>query len=347
MEHGGDLETYRGANSSPLIDFSSNINPLGIDERVAKRMRGALNQLDRYPDIRYRKLKASLGEFLRADPDSIVVGNGAMEIIASCIALFPSIYIATPCFNEYARLARGLDISVKIHATAPPFRLEIDRWIEELPKNSLAILTNPNNPTGYVIERTDLERMHRAVEERGSYLLLDETFVDFVDPSKADRFWGRNYPRLIKVQAATKSAALAGLRLGFAILPPSLVEPYKRRQLPWTVNTIASEAGCVLVELDDYFERSRRYIKEERLRLKREIDASAIGTAYPSEANFLLIHLEGIRAKTCFEFLLSRGFLVRTYDEAPLKDEFIRIAVRTKEENSRFLDAWARLERRL
>ncbi|MDD7363715.1 MAG: histidinol-phosphate transaminase [Peptoniphilus sp.] len=345
MEHGGDLETYRGAYSAPLIDFSSNINPLGIDPRVMERMVSALAGAERYPDISYRKLRRSLSEFLGADAEEIVVGNGAMEIIATCISLFSDVYIAEPCFNEYARIARGAGVAIHRFQTEPPFRLDVDAFIDSMPEGTLAILTNPNNPTGYLLSWEELDRIYGAVEARNGYLLLDETFIDFVDTVAMDRHWGIGRPRVIKVQAATKSAALAGIRLGYGILPASLRDAYAERTLPWTVNVVAAEAGCVLNRLEDYFDATRRYVRGERERLARAIDASTIGSAYESTANFLLIRLDRLDADRCFQFLLKRGILIRTYGDPPLRDRFIRIAVRTKEENDRLIAAWSELER--
>lgn len=344
MEHGGDIESYRGSYRGSIIDFSSNINPLGIHEKVKESMVRALDLSDRYPDRHYGALKKSLAEFMGCREESVVVGNGAMEIIDHCIRMFPGIYIAEPCFNEYGGIAENESKAVRRFFMESPFSLNVDAFIENMPRGVLTILTNPNNPTGYVLRNDEIEKIYEAVEARDGYLLMDETFIEFVDLHDMDPSPGFHLPRMIKVRAATKSAALAGVRLGFASMPRDLKEAFEKHQLPWTVNRIASEAGQVLKDLDDYFEESRHYVAKERRRLMEAIDSSSIGKAYKSEANFILIELKNISSKEVFAFLLERGILVRTYSDEVLKG-YIRIAVRRKEENNQFIDAWKSLER--
>lgn len=344
MEHGGDIESYRGAYKGSLIDFSSNINPLGLHEKVKNSMERGLTLSDHYPDRHYRALKKSLADFMGCPKESIVVGNGAMEIIDICIRMFPGIYIAEPCFNEYGGIAESEGRSVSRFTMEPPFSLDVDAFIENMPMGVLTILTNPNNPTGYVLRNDEVEKIYKAVEARDGYLLMDETFIEFVDLQDVDPSLGFQWPRMIKVRAATKSAAMAGVRLGFASMPRDLKESFEKHQLPWTVNCIASEAGQVLNYLDDYFEESRHYVAKERQRLTEVIDSSSIGKAYKSEANFILIELKNISSKEAFAFLLERGILVRTYSDKFLKG-YIRIAVRREEENMHFMDAWKSLER--
>lgn len=344
MEHGGDIESYRGSYRGPIIDFSSNINPLGVHEKVNRAMEKGLRSADRYPDRHYRALKKALAKFMDCDEHNLVVGNGAMEIIDGCIRMFPGIYIAEPCFNEYEKIAKNEGKTVSRFFTDSPFRLSVDDFIRNMPRGVLTILTNPNNPTGYVLKNKEIDKIYNAVEANDGYLLIDETFMDFVDLPDVDPSFGLTYPRMIKVRAATKSAALAGVRLGFAGMPRGLKEAFETRQLPWTVNCMASEAGQVLKDLDDYFENTKRYVAEERERLLEAVNSSAIGKAFKGEANFILIELKTISAKDAFNFLLERGILVRTYSDAVLKN-YIRIAVRRKEENDQFIDAWKSLER--
>ena len=344
MEHGGDIESYRGSHKGPIIDFSSNINPLGIHEKVNRAMKNALGSADRYPDRYYRALKKSLAVFMGCDEKNLVVGNGAMEIIDGCIRMFPGIYIAEACFNEYEKIVKNEGKTVSRFHMDPPFRLSVDDFIRNMPGGVLTILTNPNNPTGYVLKNDEIEKIYHAVESNDGYLLIDETFIDFVDLPNVNPSFGLSYPRMIKVRAATKSAALAGVRLGFAGMPHKLKEEFEARQLPWTVNCMASEAGQVLEDLDDYFKNTKRYVAEERVRLLEAVNSSAVGKAFKGEANFILIELKTISTKYAFNFLLERGILVRTYSDAVLKD-YIRIAVRKIEENNQFIDAWKSLER--
>lgn len=114
----------------------------------------------------------------------------------------------------------------------PPFRLSVDDFIRNMPGGVLTILTNPNNPTGYVLKNDEIEKIYHAVESNDGYLLIDETFIDFVDLPNVNPSFGLSYPRMIKVRAATKSAALAGVRLGFAGMPHKLKKSLKHANCP-------------------------------------------------------------------------------------------------------------------
>ena len=346
MEHGGNIETYGRGHPELLTDFSANINPLGIDPRLEAAMHRALSAADRYPDFTYRRLRRALSEYLHCAPEAVVAGNGAMEIIAGSIALFPRIYLATPCFNEYARIAKSRGIAVYTFEMAPPFRLCVPEFIEKMPENALTILTDPNNPTGYTLSDSEREAIYRAVVEKGGHLLLDETFMEFVRPPSEECSFYDEKDRLITVRAATKFFALPGIRLGYGILPAGIRKRYLARQLPWMVNVLAEEAGLWLKSLDAYGERTRAYVQRERERLATCFQKSKIAEAYPSEANFLLIRLQAPVAKRCFQFFLERHILLRIYPAGGvLADRYMRIAVRTAEENTRFMAVWREFER--
>ena len=99
LEHGGDTKTYQRQSAHPLVDFSANINPFGVPENLKEAMAEGLEGAHRYPDRFYRDLRRALGEWTGVDPDRLVVGNGAMEIIGICISLFEKIYLPTPTFS--------------------------------------------------------------------------------------------------------------------------------------------------------------------------------------------------------------------------------------------------------
>lgn len=345
MEHGGDTKTYQGKSAHPLVDFSANINPLGVPEILKEVMAEGLESAHRYPDRFYRDLRRALGEWTGVDPDRLVVGNGAMEIIGICISLFEKIYLPTPAFNEYESIARDLNKEIVTYPMRHPFRLTVDDFIAHMPERALVIITNPHNPTGYTLSADEVEEIYEAVLARGGYLLSDETFLPFVRGGEESHKAGLHRPKQITVRAATKSHALPGLRLGWAVMNDSFRDRFLRRQLPWSVNAVAEACGLRLMDCEAYVAESRELIDKERRKLLDLFEESDIAEALPGEANFLLIRLKGVSAEACFDYFLKEGILLRTFSEAPLKDEYFRMAVRDEKDNAAFRKLWMQFER--
>lgn len=345
MEHGGDTKTYQGQSAHPLVDFSANINPLGVPEILKEAMRRGLESAHRYPDRFYRDLRRALGQWIGVEADRLVVGNGAMEIIGICISLFEKIYLPTPTFNEYESIARDLNKGIVTYPMRHPFRLDADDFIARMPANALVVLTNPHNPTGYTLSAEEVEKIYEACVARGCYLLSDETFLPFVRGGEEAHKAGLHRSKQITVRAATKSHALPGLRLGWAVMNDGLRDRFLRRQLPWSVNAVAEACGIHLKECGDYMEKSRELIDKEREKLFDLFKESEIAEALPGEANFLLIRLKGVTAEACFDYFLREGILLRTFSEEPLKDEYFRMAIRDEKDNAAFRKLWMQFER--
>lgn len=345
MEHGGDTKTYEGKSARPLVDFSANINPLGVPEALKEAMDRGLEGADCYPDRFYRDLRRALGDWMGVAAERLVVGNGAMEIIAICISLFEKIYLPTPAFGEYESIARDLGREIVTYPMRHPFRLNVDDFIYHMPEGALTIITNPHNPTGYSLSGGEVAEIYEAVVARGGYLLADETFLPFVKGGEATQKAGLKRPKQITVRAATKSHALPGLRLGWAVMNDGLRDRFLKRQLPWSVNAVAEVCGQRLKDCDDYMAKSREFITAERAKLLALFNESKIAEALPGEANFLLIRLKVVPVEACFDFFLREGILLRTFSEAPLKEHYFRMAVRDEKANARFRELWTQFER--
>ena len=345
MEHGGDTKTYQGKSAYPLVDFSANINPLGVPEILKEAMTEGLEGAHRYPDRFYRDLRRALGEWMGVEADRLVVGNGAMEIIGICISLFEKIYLPTPTFSEYERIARDLNKEIVTYPMSHPFRLNADDFIAHMPEGALVILTNPHNPTGYTLSAEEVEKIYEVCVAQGGYMLSDETFLPFVRGGEEAHQAGLHRPKQITVRAATKSHALPGLRLGWAIMNDGLRDRFLRRQLPWSVNAVAEACGIHLKDCEAYMEKSRELIDKEREKLLELFEESEIAEALPGEANFLLIRLKDVTASSCFDYFLREGILLRTFSEEPLKDDYFRMAIRDEKDNAGFRKLWMQFER--
>lgn len=381
--HGGDI--YRQAVT---LDFSVNISPLGVPERVREALRAAVGRVEEYPDPRHERLVRALAEFFDVSGNRILVGNGASELImAVCHALRPeSAMITAPSFSGYREALRAVLPDSRI------FRYELRGEVSFLPdeglvaavfekKPDLLILTDPNNPNGLLIPPELLRRILDACGQTGTLLLLDACFMELAvrdgsrslttffggsDGSAGNRFSKpscetggkrglvlRDFPSRapwIELRAFTKSFAIPGVRLGYAVCSGLALAESVRRHLPeWNLSVFAEEAGLACLAVGDTLQDARSLILRERTYLSRELSAIDDGSGKriigvcPSDANFLLFRYgPDVRAGRpgLYRQLLDRGILIRDCsDYEGLCAGWYRIAVRTHEENEMLVRA--------
>ena len=272
MEHGGDLLSYKNCYDGELIDYSSNINPLGPPKGLEKVLIDSFKNLEAYPDVKYRSLKESLANYLNCEKDNVLVGNGAVEIIDNFIILSNRVIVCTPSFSEYEEraLVHGKEV-VRIPYNKD-FTIDTMAIGNTIQKNDLLILGNPNNPTGLRIDKIELIMLYEIVKRSDAYLLLDEAFYEFcpIDYDSIELFRQTNYENLGIIRAATKFFALPGIRLGYGCTSTTLTERISKIQLPWSINSLAEAAGRCIFKDKKYIDESKKYIDIERKFMNEE-----------------------------------------------------------------------------
>ena len=218
MVHGGDI--YRNCIS---LDYSVNINPLGIPASVETALREAVSLCSRYPDIRQEKLKAAIAEMDKVSADEILCGNGASELFPAILhALKPKkILIPVPSFYgyEWAAGTEACEVSYFPVREQDNFVLGED-FIEALDKETeLIYLANPNNPTGQLIPPEILKGILKRCQELDIIVVVDECFLPFCEEASIyeEMEAGMKCGNLIQVRAFTKTFAIPGVRLGYLI----------------------------------------------------------------------------------------------------------------------------------
>ena len=349
--HGGDV---RGASlefgiaPESLLDFSANINPLGFPEEVRQSVSAHLEQISQYPDPRCTELRDALAARYGLDVRQILAGNGSCALIHRIVeAIRPArVLICAPAFGEYAAAARrfGADIKLVPAREADGFALNGNRIAEALDGVALVFLCNPNNPTGQAMAQADVLRLGEACRRRGIALVVDEAFVGFADAP--DRFSvlkaSPDFENLLVLRSFTKLYGCPGLRLGYAVGAPEVIEKIARCQEPWAVSTLAQVAGIAALPCEAFRERTRLLIHSERAFLFQRLSRIAGIRPFPSEVNFLLIQIErpDLDARTLRRRLGRKGLLIRDASSFDgLDNRFFRIAVRTHKENERLLRA--------
>lgn len=340
--HGGDWAGFEKEYGKAPLDFSANVSPLGLPAGVLEAAADALAAAERYPDPMCRKLRAALAEHHGLPADSIVCGNGASDLIYRlCRVLRPKrAALFVPCFSEYALALGEIGCAVtEIPLPEPAFRLTEER-LSLVPRDcELLFLCNPNNPTGLLTERGTLHKLLDRCRTRGTILAVDECFLDFCEDAEAFSLIGelKHSPQLVILKAFTKTYAMAGLRLGYALCgDAALAEKLLSCGQPWPVSGIAQAAGAAALKETDYVNQLRALITAERRRVAAGLRERGL-RVIPGEANFLLFQCADA---TLAEKLRARGVLIRDCaDFKGLSKGWYRTAVRTAQENDALLRA--------
>lgn len=341
--HGGDLVAAQREYGGVVLDFSANLNPLGMPEKVRAAAERAVAGACAYPDALCRTLRAGIALRDRVSQEQIVCGCGAADLIFRlAFSLRPRHALLTaPTFSEYEAALGAAGCGVRRH----PLREEADfaltgDVLDALTREvDLCFLCSPNNPTGREIPAPLMEEILGRCRDLGILLVVDECFLDLSDgagPGLAPRIG--EYPDLVLLRAFTKSYAMPGLRLGYCLTHnEGLREKLYAGAQPWAVSGPAQAAGLAALECPDWPERARRLIEVERPFLAGGLTALGV-KVYPGQANYLLFRADGIGDLK--QRLLARGVLVRSCaNYHGLGPDYYRIAVRTRPENERLLRA--------
>lgn len=356
--HGGNiylLAERLGLEEREIVDFSASINPLGVPGSVLEAIKENSKSLSHYPDPDAKRLRLKIAEYTGVSPDSILCGNGSTELIYLIVrALRPSIVlIPAPTFSEYERACRLMGDRLKIvhHnlSDAADFDIKPEEFITAMNSDmkttlgtrhatlshNMAFLCNPNNPTGRLIKREDMLKIADAAKRLGCVLIVDEAFIDFCPlDSIVDEV--RNNPYLIVLRSMTKFYALSGLRIGYAVLPVSLLKAVKKAKEPWTVNTLAQISGIAAIDDEAYKSETFKLIALEKTEFERGFERLGI-SCVPSAANYCLLRFN--KARELALLLKDKGILVRECSNfTGLDDSYIRVAVKLKSDNRKLLE---------
>jgi len=343
--HGGNLTYFSdvsGLARDKILDFSANINPLGLPEWLRSLVASTLESVVHYPDPDCTDLIGAAASKYGVSRREVVAGNGSTEILH----LLPRAVSArravvpVPSYADYwdASIAAGLDVEAIPLGEKDGFALDWTVLESSLKGGDLVFLCRPNNPTGRLEDASTL----RSVANRHSdtYFVVDEAFGDFVpdmDSCTSDR-----PANMIVLLSLTKIFAIPGLRLGLAIADESIVLTIRGLQPLWSVNTLAQVVGAAALQDTEYVERSREFVAEQRTGLESQLKSIPGLTVYPGKANFLLVRIddEQIDATALAQRMLATGIAIRVCDNFKgLDRRFFRVAVRTAEENGRLCEA--------
>ena len=298
------------------------------------------NGYNRYPDPSQAKLKRRIAEIRGVDVQNIFVGNGSDEAIDLCFRIFcnpgldNAIAIA-PSYGMYSTCAAVNDVEMREVLLNDDFSLPVERLLDAADNNSkLLFICSPNNPTGNVFPREEIERI---LQEFDGMVVLDEAYIDFADEPGMLRSL-ENWPNLIILQTLSKAWGMAGLRAGLAFASNYVMRLFAQVKYPYNINvaTLSAVEKLLKAGVDDRV----KLIKEQRAFMEQKLSGmECVWRVYPSQANFLLVQVDN--AADLYNYLLGEGIIVRDRSRMPLCDNTLRITVGTPQENVRLLRAIA------
>jgi histidinol-phosphate aminotransferase len=330
-----------GIPADKVAKLDGNENPYGPSPRVLEVL-GSFDTYHRYPDPQQRALRDGLSEYVGVGPEHIVAGHGSDEIIdlllRALLAPGEAVIDCPPTFGMYgfsARVAGGKVIDVP---RKEDFSIDIDGVRAAAGRAKAVSLASPNNPTGNVLRRDELD----ALLATELLVIVDEAYVEFAGESYTSLV--PQHENLVVLRTFSKWAGLAGLRAGYGIMPRPLATVLMQIKPPYTPNVAAEAAMLASLDQRDEQMRTVRLLLEERERMAGMLRRLEFVRVYPSEANFVLCRLEGREGRDVRDRLAERGLFVRYFD-TPLLRQCIRISVGLPEHTERLVDALREMHR--
>ena len=348
-KHGGNIyeaAMERGIAIEEILDFSANINPLGIPNSLKEALIQNIHSIERYPDPDYKALVRAIAAYHGVNEQWITVGNGATEIIFALAASLNSknSLILAPTFAEYERALLKAGSEVHYYYLKEDNDFQIDEGFKKMlnPEIDLVVLCNPNNPTGQFLNRQKMMEILQQCRVFGIRLVVDEAFMDFVEAGEEETMIAcmQEYNHLYVIRALTKFFSIPGLRLGYAVASnENILRRIRDNREPWSINSLAALAGEVVLKDQAYIRETKDWLHKEKNKFYEELNAIEGIKAYKPEANYIFFSYN--KDERCLkEALLTKKILIRSCGNYKnLTNRFYRIAIKDRSSNEKLIEA--------
>ncbi|GMA48780.1 threonine-phosphate decarboxylase [Alicyclobacillus contaminans] len=352
MVHGGRVhrwcaEDHRGP--ADILDFSANLHPLGPPMEVWRALEAALPLIRHYPDDTQQHVKQVLAEYYDVEPDTLVCGNGATEVMELIVrTIRPTrIWVLEPAFAEYEAIAQRMRIPVQSLplSSTPQYNLPLAELDGQVRAGELVVLNTPHNPSGWHWPKATWFTAVKQWTQAGRYVLIDESFLDFL-PDAALETTVREAtvnPHWFTVKSATKLFAIPGLRFGFAIMHPTWADRINTLRDGWSVNSLAQAAAAAAYRTAHWMHRTQTWLSAEQAYIRDTWQRHPAIRVHPFSVNFFLVKCPAESAgQQLTTSLRQAGLYVRSCASFPTLDSsYLRIAIRSHEENVRLWETAA------
>lgn len=345
--HGGNIYKLKRDSGIEVLDYSSNINPLGVPSSFKKAVVENFESLEKYPDIDYIELRTSIGDYNSCHIDNVVVGNGATEVLFLYMKAVKAkkVLIIAPTFAEYERAAKAAGRDIKFFPLSKDFSLNENMLLEFITDEDVVVMCNPNNPTGKFQNLEKIKKIADFLERKNKKLFIDEAFIEFVDNWKDKTAFLLKHKNIFILRALTKFFALPGVRLGYGLTyDRAILNEIKNIREPWSVNGVAEIAGKTMLLDTLYIHETENWIKQEKIWFYEELCKMDNIEVTPTETNFILVKLLNDNAKSFRKKMIENGVLVRDASNFMFLDEsYIRLAIKDRKKNEKVLEALRRV----
>ena len=322
-------------SSTPVLKLDANENPFGTSRLVLDAV-ASVESFSVYPDPAQTELRSAIADYLGVSADQIVVGAGSDELIELTMRLLVSlnqhVLSFPPTFGMYEFLAGVHGITIEEIDRRDDFNLDINSALDVIGESTgLVIVASPNNPNGSVLPDSEL----RLLLATGATIMVDEAYAEFSKKSFVD--WTIENPNLIVLRTFSKWAGLAGLRVGYGVFHPSVVDVLMRLKQPYSVNSAAEAAALAALVGRDKLNAQVAAIIEGREILYKALKDIPWLTPYPSSGNFILCSVDNGKGLDIYESLARRGVFIRFYQSGRMQG-FIRISVPRPDQHKLLLE---------
>ncbi len=344
--HGGDLTAYAdalGVEPDAILDFSANVNPMGLHPLIKEAIIKSLDNSHLYPDPACTALTAKLSEYHGLNAAFFVCGNGAADLIFRLVIGHKprKALIVAPTFSEYQKALEAVDCEIHDYLLSSDDGFVLDQRILAHIDHTvdMLIICNPNNPTGIAYPRSLMLQIARHCCQCGTVLLVDECFNDFMVDAQDYTLlpYLEELPNLVILKAFTKMYATAGIRLGYCVCS----DPMVREQIHsggqhWSVSAPAIAAGVAALELGDYPHQTALSTATERERLSKVLKDLGL-RVYEGAANYLFFYYDDPLLQ---QKLAKQNVIIRSCGNYHGLDRcYYRIGIKLPEQNTRLIEA--------
>ncbi|MGB9929438.1 MAG: histidinol-phosphate transaminase [Methanosarcina sp.] len=333
-----EIASAYGLEPASIIKLGSNENPLGPSPKAVQVLRDTAPLANIYPSADAVELREALSKYTGFPISNIVAAGPGMDGLLDGLCRLvlekgDEVIIPTPTFAYYelpARACGGKPVFIKRNKDFSLYPQEVLK--AESSNTKIIFICSPNNPSGNLFPEDSLRKI---LENTKALVFVDEAYVEFADDNLAGLVY--EYDNLVVGRTFSKAFGLAGLRLGYGIMPEWLLKEYIRAATPFSVSLPALKAGISALSDTDHFRKSIELARKGREYLKEKIPF----TVYPSQANFVLVDVTPLKAKEVTHELMKRGIIVRPCDSfRDAGDTFIRVTVGTREQNEKVIKAF-------
>ncbi|MBR1397182.1 MAG: histidinol-phosphate transaminase [Selenomonadaceae bacterium] len=329
------MPSYDGVERDYRIKVNANECNLNLPPLVEERVLSRLSRIafNRYPNYEYDALREQIARNFSVDKEQILIGGGSSEIIEKLFYAFGGsdshkIVYPQPSFSMYKIYAKAAEAQPVPFDLDDKYDIDVDKFIAAVNDNeaALAVVCNPNNPTGNVLSIDEIEEIAKNVK---CAFLVDEAYVEFYGKSSVNLI--KKYPNLIVARTFSKAYGLAGARVGYMIARSEVTDMIAKTYMPYHMNTLSLATADIVYQMRDEFVPRIQMMIAERKRISEQLQKLNGVKVYPSSTNFVLMKYD--KAVALNEHLESLNIGVRSFGAAPRLENCLRISMGTRAEN--------------